>query len=176
MNANTLDFAHLVGLGGDEFVDYCEKAVRNTHSEEYKSLYEHLFKVFVESDVEEAGMVHWQNFDMLIEDAAKVPREAGLAPSTAEAYQSEAQKVATRQKEWYAMDARGTGAITFEQFLAWALKHIQGKVAEYRAGKRYAKPGVAVPARIVSNTLTIAGSSSCPITGAVGTCPVNYVR
>jgi len=167
MKTQTLDFAHLAGVGGDQFVAFCELAVNDAHSEEYKSLYEHLFKVFVESDVEEAGIVHWQNFERLIEDAAKAPRDAGLAPSTAEAYTTEAQKLAARKAEWDAIEVRGTGGITFEEFLQWALKHIAEKVRDYRAGKRYVKPAAL--------GTTVVGTA-CPITGAVGTCPVTYAR
>lgn len=175
LNMGTIDFAHLSGVGGDQFVAFCERAVSSIHSEEYKSLYEHLFKVFVESDVEEAGLVHWQNFDVLIEDAAKVPREAGLAPSTEEAYQTETQKIAARKAEWNAIETRGIGAITFEEFLQWALRHIKEKVSNYRAGKRYVKPGVVAPAVTYPSPVTITGGA-CPMTGAVGVCPVAYNR
>jgi len=170
MKPNTLDFAHLAGVGGDQFVAFCELAVNNAHSEEYKSLYEHLFKVFVESDVEEAGKVHWQNFDMLIEDAAKAPRDAGLAPSTAEAYRTEAERVAARRAEFSSIDKNGTGEITFDMFLQWAVKHIDEKVRDYRAGKRYVKPNVSTYA----GPVTVSGMA-CPITGSVGMCPVSTV-
>merc|ERR1712176_1644009 len=77
------------------------------------------------------------NFDKLIEGAAKAPRDAGLAPTTAAAYASQAQKTAAREAEWKSIDTQGRGAITFDDFLKWALQHIGEKVAEFRSGKRY---------------------------------------
>merc|ERR1712070_366882 len=80
---NVLDFQHLEMRSQDEFVNYCAAAVSNPGSEEYKSLYEHLLKTFVESDVEEAGAIRRQQFDILIEDAARAPRVVGLGPTIA---------------------------------------------------------------------------------------------
>merc|ERR1719443_1985872 len=104
VKSQALDFQHLSRVKPDDFVKYCETAVANPHSEEYKSLYEHLFKVFVESDVEERGAITRAQFDILIEDAAKAPRAVGLAPSTAQSYPSEGAKIAARQAEFDAMD------------------------------------------------------------------------
>jgi len=204
MKPDTMDFAHLAGVGGDRFVAFCEAALNNIHSEEYKSLYEHLFKVFVESDVEGAGKVHRQNFDALIEDAARAPRDAGVAPSTADTYQTESQKVAARNAEFNTMDEGRTGEITFEKFLSWTLTHITGKVRDYRSRARYTTSNVITPVTyampvtyagspynvqvqglpVQSATIpgggltgaTVTGSSlACPVTGAVGTCPVTRV-
>merc|ERR1719223_688573 len=82
----------------------------------------------VESDVEEKGKVHRENFDRLIEDAASAPRAVGLAPSTSQAYASEQQKRAARDAEFAAMDFEKCGEIHFDCFLKWALQHIAGKV------------------------------------------------
>jgi len=127
MKPEALDFKHLSQVSPDQFVQYCDIAVNNKHSEEYKSLYEHLFKVFVESDVEEKGTVRFENFDRLIEDAAAAPRKVGLAPMGSNA--------AFRRQEFQKMDADGSGTITFEEFLQWALVHIKGKVDGYKAGR-----------------------------------------
>lgn len=164
----TVDFAHLAGVSTDEFVNYCEKAVSDKHSEEYKSLYEHLFKVFVESDVEERGLVHFENFDRLIEDAAQAPRALGLAPTTAQAYPSEAAKVAARKQEFDAMDFDRSGGIPFNNFLRWAVEHIAGKVRDYRTGIRHSAPA-AQPIASAANR--------CPVSGqVVGVCPVSQMR
>merc|ERR1719373_1013669 len=123
MKPEALDFKHLAQVDPDQFVRYCDIAVNNKHSEEYKSLYEHLFKVFVESDVEEKGTVRFENFDRLIEDAAAAPRRVGLAPMGSNA--------AYRRQEFQKMDADGSGTITFEEFLHWAMEHIKEKVDGY---------------------------------------------
>merc|ERR1719329_472570 len=168
MKLNTTDFAHLARTNADEFVRHCEVAVSNSHSEEYKSLYEHLFKVFVESDVEEKGKVHRENFDRLIEDAAEAPRAVGLAPSTAQAYPTEQHKRAARDAEFAAMDFENCGEIHFDCFLKWALQHIAEKVQQYRAGERY-QPPAAVPTVMAAAPVTMA----CPVSGAVsGACPI----
>merc|ERR1712046_395333 len=96
MERQGLDFCHL------------ERAGR----EEYKSLYEFLFKTFVESDRDHKGAVTFQQFDVLIEDAAKAPRTLGLAPSTAQCYRSEAEKVAARRAEFDQMDFDRSGTVT----------------------------------------------------------------
>jgi len=128
---NTMDFQHLEKHGQEEMVKYCAVAVRDPHSEQYKSLYEHLFKTFVESDVEENGAIRREQFDVLIEDAAKAPRVVGLAPSSSQTYATEAHKNAARDQMFQAMDTNGTGLITFDKFLAWSVEHIAGKVQAY---------------------------------------------
>jgi len=128
---NTIDFQHLERCGQEEMVKYCAAAVRDPHSEQYKSLYEHLFKTFVESDVEENGAIRREQFDVLIEDAAKAPRVVGLAPSSSQTYATEAHKNAARDQMFQAMDTNGTGLITFDKFLAWSVEHIAGKVQAY---------------------------------------------
>jgi len=131
--------------------------------------------VFVESDVEEAGVVHYQNFDRLIDDAAKAPREAGLAPSAAEMFPTAAAKTARRKAEWDAMEPSGQG-ITFAKFLTWAVKHIAQKCNEYRAGKRYGRPAQVATTQYATPRATRLVSSGCPITGAVGACPFKGAR
>ena len=167
---DTLDFQHLESRSPDDFVRYCEVALSNPHSEEYKSLYEHLFKTFVESDVEENGAIRRQQFDGLIEDAAKAPRVLGLAPSAAAAYPSEAHKVQARDQEFRAMDTSGAGLVTFSSFLGWCLNHIAGKVKSSRAGvSLQAAPqpamGYAMPA---VSPWTVQPSMACPVSGQQG--------
>jgi Ca2+-binding EF-hand superfamily protein len=175
-----VDFAHLAGVGADDFVNYCERAVSDAASEEYKSLYEHLFKVFVESDVEEAGNVHWANFDRLIDAAAKAPRDCGLAPTTAAAYPTQQHKEAARAAEWNAIDTDQNGSITFDEFLRWAVTHIAAKVEDYRAGRRYQKPCSApiygAPVPVVGSSMVVGSVRACPFTGSVGPCPIATSR
>lgn len=128
----TMDFAHLDKTGPTNFVNFLEKAVADRNSEAYKSLYEHLFKSFVDSDVAEDGAIRIGEFDRLIEDAAQAPRALGLAPSTEQAYGSEQQKAQARQAMFTQMDVDKSGFVTFDKFLNWSMTHIAGKVQEYR--------------------------------------------
>lgn len=136
LNMGALDFAHLEGAGQEQFVSYLEAAIGNRHSEEFKALYEHLFKTFVESDKDEKGAITIEQFDVLIEDAAQAPRALGLAPTTQQSYPTEAKKRAAREAEFAAMDFDRTGVVTFDKFLGWALDHIARKVSSYRASRR----------------------------------------
>merc|ERR1711990_1345984 len=124
LNMGALDFAHLEGAGQEQFVSYLETAIANRHSEEFKALYEHLFKTFVESDKDEKGAITIDQFDILIEDAAQAPRKMGLAPPSDQAYPTPQHKRQARQAEFDAMDSDRTGTITFDEFLNWCLTHI----------------------------------------------------
>merc|ERR1712048_654192 len=133
MRMDTLDFSHLENQGAGDFVTFLEQALADRHSEQFKSLYEFLFKTFVESDKAEKGAITIDEFDVLIEDAAQAPRALGLAPSTAQSYPSEEKKRIARQAEFAQMDVDGSGAVTFDKFFNWALLHIQAKVLQFRA-------------------------------------------
>merc|ERR1711862_1015024 len=134
INWSTLDFVHLEQATPSSFVKFLEMALNDKHSEQYKSLYEFLFKTFVESDVDEKGAITIEQFDILIEDAAQAPRVLGLAPTTAQQYPTEAHKRAARASEFLAMDTDSSGTVTFDKFLNWGLAHVATKVQEYRSG------------------------------------------
>jgi len=133
INWTTMDFCHLEKSSPSEFVAFLEQALADKRTEQYKSLYEFLFKTFVESDVEELGAVTLEQFDDLIENAAQAPRALGLAPTTAQAYSNPAQKKQARTREFQQMDVDRSGQITFDKFLNWCLTHIASKVQEYRS-------------------------------------------
>merc|ERR1712048_798228 len=118
---------------------FLEQATMDRHSEQFKSLYEFLFKTFVESDGDEKGAITFEQFDVLIEDAAQAPRALGLAPSSKESYPTEAQKLAARRAEFDAMDIDKSGVVTFDMFLNWSLKHIAQKVSHYRGKTSYGR-------------------------------------
>lgn len=136
MKMDTLDFHHLENAGVEQFISFLEVALADRHSEQFKSLYEFLFKTFVESDKDEKGAITFAQFDVLIEDAARAPRTLGLAPSTSQSYPTEQAKLAARQAEFDQMDFDRSGVVTFDKFLGWALNHISQKVSGYRASRR----------------------------------------
>jgi Ca2+-binding EF-hand superfamily protein len=133
MSKGEVDFAHLDSEGVTVFVDYCEKALADQKSEAYKSLYEHLLKTFVEADSCGKGAVTIDQFDILIDDAAHVPRSLGLAPTTAKAYKTVTERRKGRQTLFDTMDKDKNGTITFDEFLKWTLAHTAQHIKAYRA-------------------------------------------
>merc|ERR1711907_591248 len=138
-----------------------ELAMQNRHSEQFKALYEHLFKTFVEQDIMVKGSINFEEFDLLIEEAAKAPRTLRLAPQAHEAYTSQAQRIQARKQLFDTMDKDKGGNITFDEYLNWAIGHIAGKIQDYRAGNRYAPP--AAPVAYAAPPVTY---SAAPVTYA----------
>merc|ERR1719161_3084134 len=104
LHPDTVDFAALERSTQEEFVSFLERAMQNRHSEEFKALYEHLFKTFVEQDVMVKGAITFEEFDLLIEEAAKAPRTLRLAPPAHESYTSQAQRQEARKQLFDTMD------------------------------------------------------------------------
>jgi len=125
-----VDFAHLEKYGAEEFLNYLAEAMKDKNTIQYKSLYEFLFKTFVEADNDQQGFVDMNNFDLLIEQAASAPRALGLAPPSSETYASAAQMKQARQAMFEQMDTKKTGKVCFDQFLSWSMAHIAVKVSE----------------------------------------------
>jgi len=130
VNMGTLDFMHLEKSGPDGFVKFLATAMQDRHSEEYKSLYEFLFKTFIDVDSDQKGTINVQQFDALIEVAAAAPRAVGLAPPSDQTYVSEAHRIQARQEMFDAMDDDKSGTITFAEYLNWVLNHVTGKVQD----------------------------------------------
>merc|ERR1711994_467851 len=111
----------------EEFLAFIKNAV-NTGSAEYKELYCFLLRTFQAGDKEGYGEVGPAEFDEMIECAAAAPRRFGLAPTTAELFKSDADRIAKRTAHLYIMDTHCTGKITFDEWLKFAMEHIRGKV------------------------------------------------
>jgi len=152
--------------------------MQNRHSEQFKALYEHLFKTFVEQDVMVKGAINFEEFDLLIEEAAKAPRTLGLAPQAHESYTSQAHRQQARRQLFDAMDKDRGGSITFEEYLNWAIGHIAGKIQEYRAGNCYAAAApapvtyAAPPVTYASAPVTYATAPA--VTAVSSAAPVTY--
>jgi Ca2+-binding EF-hand superfamily protein len=166
---DTVDFSALHRSSQEEFVSFLELAMQNRHSEHFKALYEHLFKTFVEQDVMIKGAINFQEFDLLIEEAAQAPRTLGLAPQAHQAYASVQERQAARKQLFDTMDKDKGGNITFDEYLNWAIMHIAQKIQDYRSGIRpnvvHAAPAVtyATPATYAAPPVTYA---SAPVTYA----------
>merc|ERR1711907_137958 len=157
-----------------------ELAMQNRHSEQFKALYEHLFKTFVEQDIMVKGSINFEEFDLLIEEAAKAPRTLRLAPQAHESYTSAAQRQQARRQLFDTMDKDKGGNITFDEYLNWAIGHIAGKIQEYRAGNRYAAPAAAPVAYAAAPTysaapVTYAAAPAVTYASAPATAPATVV-
>jgi hypothetical protein len=117
-----VDFYHVEDYGKDDFVKAIRTAVSDQKSPEFARLYEFLLTIFVEEDVECKGVVTLDGFERLINRAAAVPREFGLAPPTASP-----ERIAELYKSME--DSRWKG-VTFRKLLEWSVHHLEKKTAE----------------------------------------------
>merc|ERR1719393_685327 len=107
-------------------------ATGDKSSPEFEQLYQFLLECFTAADNDYDGKVDAEEFDMMVELAAKDVRRLGLAPTHKQTYKSAAERRAARAKLFQAMDADNSGTIGFEEWLQYSLKHIAGKVANAR--------------------------------------------
>merc|ERR1719284_2265890 len=119
-------------MSRSEFVAFCRRAMSDKSSQEYEALYQFLLQCFTVADSDYDGKVDAEEFDMMVELAAKDVRRLGLAPTHKQTYKSAAERRAARAKLFQAMDADNSGTIGFEEWLQYSLKHIAGKVANAR--------------------------------------------
>jgi len=117
-----------------EFARFCTVAMKNKQSEEYKQLYYHLLFCFSYADVDHSGLVSGEAFDVLIDIAASAPRKFGFAPHASSTFESETARMQSRRGLLAEMDTANNGYISFEDFLAWSVAHIEVKVAGLSAG------------------------------------------
>jgi hypothetical protein len=124
-----VDFAHIEDYDEETFLAYLESALNDPASGAYATLYEFLLCTFVEADATCTGTINRQEFDVLIEKAAKVPRQFGLAPAVTDD--------AAHDKVFATMDDNNSGTITFRKFMAWTVEHTKYKIKLQRAGMGY---------------------------------------
>jgi len=122
---------YLSGAAGnvskDEFIQFVKKAV-DTNTQEYQELYYFLLRTFQAGDKDGYGEVSPAEFDEMIECAAQAPRRFGLAPKTEDMFKTDNERIINRMKIFSQMDLAGTGKITFDGWLRFAMEHIIGKV------------------------------------------------
>jgi len=126
-----VDFAHVEDYDEATFLDYLEYALNNPTSGAYTTLYEFLLTIFIESDKNCKGTINRQEFDVLLDRAAAVPRQFGLAPNGS--------SEELRTKIFNSMDDNKSGTITFRKFLSWTVAHSKMKIQMQREGKGYKK-------------------------------------
>merc|ERR1719410_2289723 len=126
--------AALEKMSRAQFIDFCRKATMNRSSPEFKQLYQFLLHCFQIADNDYDGKVDVEEFDAMVETAAKDVRRLGLAPTHKQTYASVAERRAARLKLFHAMDADNSGFIGFQEWLQYSLTHITGKVANAPLG------------------------------------------
>jgi Ca2+-binding EF-hand superfamily protein len=108
-------------------LNFLKKATTDKNSLQFAELFNNLLKMFVDCDKAKNGTVDKRRFNELVDTAALTPRLYGFAPSEEEMFKTKADKDASRKALFEAMNEKGDGRITFNEFLAYTLKHIEGK-------------------------------------------------
>merc|ERR1712190_463009 len=91
-------------------------------------MYYHLLRCFSDADSSLSGRIKKDEFDALVDVAAAAPRKFGFAPQASEQYVSVEERKEARASLFKTIDTDGSGEISFQEFLAWAMDHIRGKV------------------------------------------------
>lgn len=130
MNSLPKDFLNGDGdsVNKAEFTTFIKKAIKKG-TPEYKELYFFLLETFQTADVRRNGEVDPIAFDRMIEAAAAAPRRHGLAPKTSDLFKNDWERLSKRKELFDRIDTKGTGTISFDEWLNYALEHIAGKAA-----------------------------------------------
>jgi len=121
-------------MSRSEFVAFCRRAMSDKSSQEYEALYQFLLQCFTVADSDYDGKVDAEEFDMMVELAAKDVRRLGLAPTHKQTYRNGTERRAARTQLFDQINADRSGYISFEEWLEYALRHIAGKVATAPVG------------------------------------------
>merc|ERR1719410_2971789 len=128
-SAATLTVKPLSLMSRNEFLMFCRAATSNKDGPEYEQLFQFLLQCFLIADNDYDGKVDAEEFDMMVELAAKDVRRLGLAPTHKQSFATVQERQASRLKMFQAMDVDKSGYIGFEEWLTYSLNHIAGKVA-----------------------------------------------
>lgn len=122
------------------FVEFCEQASADTPSEAKRQWNGYLMLAFGDVDQSRKGQINAEQFDILCESIARLPRRFGLAPTWQVEYGGDkAKRTAARKAMFDSIDKnwRGepVGWIGAAQFIDWATKHVATKVKTVRGAK-----------------------------------------
>ena len=112
---NSLDFRQ------SQFRTPSRKSTRNSTTTSFVAL---AMQTFITRQIGADG------FRGLINIAAAAPRKFGFATNDAAMHGSVDERRAARANLFSTIDADGSGLISFEEFLGWAMSHIAAKIAE----------------------------------------------
>ena len=114
----------------EEFANLVRTAINDRKSTAYQELYRFLVDCFVRADTNRDGKLYLEMFDSLIEEAAALPRLYGYAPKSEDMFPSPALRKAARARMFNTMDRDRNGYITLEEWIRFAIKHIEGKLPQ----------------------------------------------
>lgn len=125
----------LPDMNRKEFIEFLRKA-QEFKNDEYKKLYFHLLKCFTDCDTDYDGRISKDEFDTLIDRAAKLPRQLGIVPSEKELYGGNVNlRKLIRDKHFNSMNVLKNGKISFNEFLSYTRKHIFEKLSSMAESK-----------------------------------------
>jgi len=102
----------------DEFIIFMKRAVESTESDSYIELYNILLRAFAKADVDYDGKVSVEEFPVMIKAAGLIPSKFGFNWWGQE------------PSELFAkIDDNNDGAISFDEWLSFAMKHYTESVA-----------------------------------------------
>jgi len=110
-----------------DFARFCAAATSSKVSPEYEQLYYHLLRCFSDADSSLNGRIDADEFDGLIDIAAAAPRKFGFAPQANDMFSSVDERKKARAKLFQSINTDGSGEISFQEFLQWAMGHISAK-------------------------------------------------
>jgi len=96
----------------------------------YIELYNILLRAFVAADVDFDGKIGMEEFDVMIESAASLPRKFSYSWWDEAAYTDEASRKANHENLFKVIDADGDEAVSFNEWLGFALARYTEKAAE----------------------------------------------
>jgi len=115
---------HVGNYTVDQYLAFLDKAVNEPTSFQAAGFYNYLLTSFVEADEKCQGKINFEDFNKLIDVAAKTPRFFKLAPDS--------QDDAARKAMFAAMDSSSSGFITFRKFLGFVREHVSAKLKAHK--------------------------------------------
>jgi Ca2+-binding EF-hand superfamily protein len=113
-------------LSKDDFNYFMRRALTSTNDDCYIELYNLLLRSFVAADVDFDGKVSVEEFDGMIEAAAALPRKFGYEWWDEAGCTDEAARKQVRGDLFKQIDENNDGGISFDEWLAFALKRYTG--------------------------------------------------
>lgn len=107
----------------EEFNYFMRRALASNTDDCYIELYNSSLRAFVAADVDFDGKVSVEEFDSMIEAAAALPRKFGYKWWDEDKCPDEAARKAVRADLFKKIDENEDGGISFDEWLAFALKH-----------------------------------------------------
>jgi len=107
-----------------QMVGFLKKMCASRKSPEYAEFYRFLLNVFQRADRDFDGLVRTEDFDLMVEMAGCIPRKFAFAPTSAEQFASDGERLAYRKAKFAAIDADGSGTITFDEWLNYSYQHV----------------------------------------------------